>query len=124
MRLLLDTHVWIWAALSPDRIRPEVLEAMATSPAVFVSSVAAFEVAVKQALGKLDPDPVLLEPPSARSLVALEVSWAHAVEVGRLPFHHRDPFDRLLVAQARVEQLTIVTADPVIARYDVALLAP
>lgn len=123
MRLLLDTNVWVWAALSPNRIRSEVLEAMATTPDVFVSAVVAVEVAVKQALGKLDPNPVLLEAPSVRSLAILTVTWAHAVEVGSLPHHHRDPFDRLLIAQARVEGLTIVTADRLFDRYDVPILA-
>lgn len=123
MRLLLDTHVWIWGALSPHRIRPETLEAMTTSAEVFVSAVVALEVAVKQGLHKLDPNPVLLESPSSRSLTVLGVTWAHAIEVGRLPRHHRDPFDRLLIAQARVEGLTIVTADRLFDSYDVPTLA-
>lgn len=119
MRLLLDTHVWVWAATSPERCRPEVQELLATSPDVVVSSVVAMEVAIKQALGKLDPSPALLDPPGDHAFSTMPVTWAHAVELGALPRYHGDPFDRLLVAQARVEGCSIVTADPLLSRYDV-----
>lgn len=117
MRLLLDTHVWVWAAVRPELLRPEVRDELMTGTEIVVSAVTAFEVATKQALGKLDPSPALLGPPSGHAFATLGVTWAHGVEVGKLPLHHRDPFDRLLIAQARVEGLTIVTADPLIGRY-------
>ncbi len=122
VRLLLDTHVWIWAASNPDRLSPEVRDAIVTGSEVVVSAVVALEVAIKQALGKLDPSPALLESPTAHSFDTLAVTWAHAAEVAALPPHHRDPFDRLLVAQARIEGLTLVTADGLLSRYDVAIM--
>ena len=123
MRLLLDTHVWIWLAVSPDRLRPQVREVIASSDDVLVSTVVAWEVAVKQAIGKLDPSLALLEAPVTHAFSELPVTWSHALEMAALPVHHRDPFDRLLVAQARVESLTVVTSDPLITRYDVAAMA-
>jgi PIN domain nuclease of toxin-antitoxin system len=127
LRLLADTQVWLWLQADPGRIRREVLDLL-EDPAneVLLSAASAWEIAIKHALSKL----VLPLPPpayvssrlAASGTTALAVTVAHATHVSTLPPHHRDPFDRLLVAQAQVERLRLVTADPQVERYDVDVL--
>jgi PIN domain nuclease of toxin-antitoxin system len=124
VRLLLDTHALIWFTGDPDELRPEAREAIVDAGTVVVSAASIWEISTKAALGKLQP-PV---DDLGRELVewgfeVLPISGAHAWAVGRLPDHHRDPFDRMLVTQAQLEGLTIVTRDPDIACYQVAVLA-
>lgn len=88
-----------------------------------MSAASIFEIAVKRALEKLAVPSDFLDHVRATRFDSLPVSWEHAWAAGALPLHHRDPFDRILVAQAQVEGLTLVTADADIARYDVAILA-
>lgn len=122
MRLLLDTHALIWAAADPDRLSGRAAEAIADpGNDVHVSAVSAWEVAIKRARGRLrfpDVDTGLLR---TLRFAGLPIALEHAVEVGRLPVHHRDPFDRMLVAQARTDDLTLVTRDRLLEPYDVAL---
>lgn len=127
MRFLLDTHVWLWLQTQRARVADEVFTQLADSGAeVLLSAVSAWEIAIKNALGKLP----LPQPPSeyvpARmrrdAVDGLPVTHAHALHVATLPRHHADPFDRLLVAQAQVERLVLVTADAKIHRYDVEIL--
>jgi PIN domain nuclease of toxin-antitoxin system len=125
VRLLLDTHALLWALDTPARLRPATREAI-ESPAnsVLVSAASAWEIAIKQALGRLDfPlarfDALLVEA----GLTPLPISSAHAVTAGHLPPHHRDPFDRMLVAQALREDAVLVTDDAAMAPYGVARLA-
>lgn len=123
MRLLVDTHVLIWAVLA-DRALPERFRSALSDPAaeIHVSAVSVWEVAIKRALGKLAVPVDLFDQAAASGCVALPVTWTHARAVEALPFHHADPFDRMLIAQARIEGLTILTADREFAAYDVALL--
>jgi PIN domain nuclease of toxin-antitoxin system len=122
VRLLLDTHALIWAATDPERLSERAAAAISDPDNdVYVSAVSGWEVAIKRARGRLrfpDVDRRLL---AAMQLSELPVTLAHASEVGGLPGHHRDPFDRMLVAQARSDQLTIVSQDRALAAYDVAL---
>jgi PIN domain nuclease of toxin-antitoxin system len=114
---------------APERLRGAV-RAQVTDPAneLFVSSASVWEIAIKYAAGKLRLD----QPPSeyvpsrmARTLAeALPISHAHAFRAGGLPPHHKDPFDRLLIAQAQIEGLPILTADPAFKAYDVEVIAP
>lgn len=90
---------------------------------VLVSAVSAWEIAIKKRLGKLQAPDDLLDQLAERRLTPLDVTLVHALAVGELPDHHADPFDRLLVAQARTERLTLITRDERIARYDVSTLA-
>jgi PIN domain nuclease of toxin-antitoxin system len=122
VRLLLDTHVYLWWRTARSRLSSHVIEAIETEVDVAVSAVSAMEVAVKQALGKLVDEPALLDDPVEHDLQSLPITWAHASELRRLPLLHRDPFDRLLVAQARVEGCTLVTADEQVRAYDVATM--
>ena len=121
MSLLLDTHVLLWAAGEPERLPRSTLE-MLEDPAVAVTFSAAsiWEVAIKNGLGRPDfsVDPrVLRRGLLEHGYVELPVCGAHAAAVDVLPDIHRDPFDRLLIAQAHAEGLTLLTADSVIGRY-------
>jgi PIN domain nuclease of toxin-antitoxin system len=128
LRILLDTHAWLWMESAPERLRPAV-QAQVADPVnqLFVSSASVWEIAIKYATGKLRLD----QPPSEyvpsrmlRTLAeALPISHAHALRAGALPPHHKDPFDRLLIAQAQIERLPILTADPAFAAYDVEVIA-
>jgi len=125
VRILLDTHVWLWMLVSPDRIGREAREELADRENNLVLSAASsWEIAIKYRLGKLplpEPPGEFIPPRLARDgIVPLPIEHAHATRVADLPELHRDPFDRLLVAQAQLEDLTIFTADDKLARYDVS----
>ena len=122
MRLLLDTHTLIWWA--DDRPLAGAAAAAIRSPdnAKFVSAASIWEAEIKVQLGKLELEVDLAAGSLAHGFEALPITFDHARAAGRLPAHHGDPFDRMLVAQAQLEGLTIVTRDPVFARYPVAVL--
>lgn len=127
MRLLLDTHVWLWAVLTPERLAPAARNAIEdVNNALLVSAASAWEIATKHAIGKLPlPErPEILVPRALIALGATElpISVRHAVSSADLPLHHRDPFDRILVAQAICEGVTLVTADHVLTRYSAPVL--
>ena len=121
MKLLLDTHLLLWAAGMPQRLPTEaraLIERPDTEP--IVSAASLWEIAIKNGLGRQDfmVDPHLLR----RGLLEngyeeLAITGAHAVAVDLLPPIHRDPFDRILVAQAQIESLTLLTTDEIVARY-------
>ena len=122
MRLLLDTHVALWWLAGAD-ISPTASAAIADpSSEVYVSAASVWEVEIKAAIGRLTIDGEFADALRAEQVVPLSITWPHAVEAGRLPAHHRDPFDRMLVAQARIEGLTLVTRDERLGAYDVARL--
>lgn len=127
MRLLLDTQCWLWMAATPDRLSARARALVDTTEhELLLSAASAWEIAIKHALGKLTlPEPPERYVPSrsaALRTVALAIEHAHALRVATLPPHHRDPFDRLLVAQAQIEDVPILTADPVFAQYDVPVI--
>lgn len=127
MKLLLDTHVLIWSATEPDRIagaaRREVEDG---ANDVLVSVVSAWEIAIKQSLGKLElPDPAEQWLPEVLRRTRLDLvkpGLEASLRVRALPWHHRDPFDRLLIAQAIQDGYTVVSHDRVFAAYNVPLL--
>jgi PIN domain nuclease of toxin-antitoxin system len=119
--LLLDTHVLIWWD-EGRRIAAEARRAIEEADAVYVSAASAWEIAIKAALGRLRPTRTVEEAASDSGFLELPVTFHHAERVTALPPHHRDPFDRMLVAQAAVEELALVTRDRVFARYGVALI--
>lgn len=124
MRLLLDTHALLWWLEDDARLAVSVRAGIAdASNDVYVSAASAWELAIKARLGKVSMPDDLEEQLVANSFVPLAVEIRHALAVRNLPDHHRDPFDRLLVAQAQIEGLTLVTADESIPRYEVAVLA-
>lgn len=124
MRLLLDTHVLLWALQGSGRLSKS-LRAEIVDPGneVFVSAVSPWEIEIKRAVGRLRaPDDMLAEIRRARFL-PLPITLEHGVAAGTLPLHHRDPFDRLLIGQAQVEGLTVVTHDSDFGRYQVAIVS-
>jgi PIN domain nuclease of toxin-antitoxin system len=124
VKLLLDTHTLLWALESPSTLRPEARTSIENRrTAVLVSSASAWEMGIKAAAGKLTIPADLVAQLREKRFTPLPVTVEHGLRVGELPLLHRDPFDRLLVAQAQLEGLTIVTRDPRIARYDVQTLA-
>ena len=123
MKLLLDTHVLLWWLADDPTLSPVHRSAIA-DPAnvVYVSAASAWEISIKRALGKLVAPEDLTGALMESELEQLPITVAHAEAVGPLPMHHRDPFDRMLIAQAQVEGLAVVTGDPVFGRYDVVNL--
>ena len=123
MKLLLDTHVLIWWLADDPELGHQAREAIADAEnTVYVSAVSLWEIAIKQGLGKLDLPEDFHETLRAQGLSELPITWEHAQQNRSLPRLHRDPFDRMLVAQAQVEQLTLVTCDDEVKRYSVACL--
>lgn len=127
VRVLLDTHAFLWAAMQPERLSPKahrLLETAATE--VLISAASAWEIATKFRLGKL---------PGAKSAIAdygdvvrrlgaqsLSITTAHALTAGSYPHEHRDPFDRLLAAQAQIEGLTLVSKDRALGQFGIKIL--
>jgi PIN domain nuclease of toxin-antitoxin system len=107
----------------PSRLRADARAAIAEDARdVFVSPVALWEISIKQAAGKLEALPELVETLVEEGFAQLPITWEHALVAGALPRHHGDPFDRMLVAQAQLEGLTLATRDPIFERYDVRVL--
>ncbi len=125
--LLLDTHVFVWWATDDDRISDAARAALANPDTpVFLSAVTPWEITIKHALGRLElteaPRPLIYGQIARHGYHRLDVTLEHVLAVAELPSHHGDPFDRLLIAQARTEGLTLVTADAAFAAYGIALL--
>ena len=123
MNLLVDTHVLLWWLADDPRL-PEPARAAIAAPEhrVSVSAASAWEIAIKRALGKLEAPDDLRTTIIASGFAEVPVTIDHASIAGALPRHHDDPFDRMLVAQAQVEELTIITLDVRFASYDVGRL--
>lgn len=124
MRFLLDTNALLWVLQTPERLRPEALAVLADRPnEVYVSIASIWESAIKAGTGKLVLPPEFLPTITSSGFRLLAIETTHALRVSSLPRHHRDPFDRLLIAQAMVEGLTLVTSDTMLPRYGVPILA-
>ncbi len=124
MKLLLDTQIMLWWLLGDSRLRAETRELMATTRC-FLSVASVWEVAIKHRLGKLPVDPVGFRDESlAVGATLLRIDDQHAIETGRLPAIHEDPFDRLIIAQARTEGLVAVSSDSRWDQYDITLRRP
>mgnify|MGYP005651064283 FL=1 len=124
MNLLLDTHLLLWwlnddAALS-DPARDVIANGSNT---ISVSAVVVWEIRIKQAIGKLELPDNFTTVLAAQPFDDLDVTSAHAHEAANLPLHHRDPFDRMLIAQVRAEKLRIMSGDQAFAAYDVPLIS-
>ena len=119
MRLLLDTHVLLWWLTDSSELSPEARTAIAEPDnLVYVSAVSIWEIVVKLNLGKLDLPADWAGVLENEAFRKLPVTWDHALEVARLPNLHRDPFDRLLLAQAKSENLILVTHDDAVLQYN------
>jgi PIN domain nuclease of toxin-antitoxin system len=118
MRLLLDTHLFLWAVTGSASLKAEARRTIETAAVVFVSAASIWEIAIKVRLGKLEADPaVLVAAIDESGFVELPVLAMHAAGVARLPLLHSDPFDRLLIAQAVAEPLRLLTADAALKPY-------
>ena len=125
-RYLLDTHAFIWLVMGDRRLSAEIIELVESlTNDIYVSAVNIWEIRIKQGIGKLRPlsrdaEEVIDET----GLIRLDISTCHAQLAGALPRLHRDPFDRMLVAQAQIENLVLITDDPRIEQYEVDTLRP
>jgi len=127
VRVLLDTQVWLWMLAAPERLsEPARALVIATDNELLLSAASAWEIAIKYALGKLRlpeaPGDLIPRLMTRTGITPLPIHHRHALHVASLPARHRDPFDRLLIAQAQIEQLPILTADRSFALYEVELL--
>ncbi len=127
MRLLLDTHTFLWWSANDPQLSGAARGAIASGDNdVYVSAVNGWEISIKARLGKLplpeEPAKFMTRLMSRHGFAALPITLAHAVHEFGLPPHHADPFDRLLVAQAQLEDLVLVTNDPVVGRYAIETL--
>jgi len=124
VRLLLDTHVLLWSLTEPRKLSPRTRDALRDAGnEVFASSVSGWEIAVKRALGKLKAPDNLEAAVKAQDFIPLSLTFLHAEQAGALPPHHGDPFDRMLIAQAQVEGLILVTRDLRIPRYGIRTMS-
>lgn len=119
--LLLDTHALLWYLESDPRLPPRAKDAIESGLEVYVSAASIWEVAIKRGLGKLEAEPDLIDRINA-GFEHLPITQEHAWATSALPQHHGDPFDRLLVAQARAERLPLLSADPKLRAYDVDIV--
>jgi len=123
MRLLLDTHVLIWWLEGGKNIAPKLREQIARPDNdIFISAASAWEIAIKKNLGKLKAPDNLEEQITRHAFTPLPIKVPHALRAGSLPMHHCDPFDRVLVAQCQLEDLSLVTHDEKLSVYDVPVL--
>jgi len=126
MRVLLDTHAFLWFMAGDARLSQKAREAMSDEKAeLFLSAVSVWEMAIKTALGRLQlPLPVAdyVAEKIRDGFQVMPIDWVHAAAVQKLPFHHRDPFDRLIIAQAQVEKLPLVSGDRLFRKYNIQLV--
>lgn len=123
MQILLDTHVLLWWLGDMQALSSKTRAVLAEpTHLVYASAASAWEIAIKKALGKLDAPDELGDAIADSGFLELPVTLNHAMAAGQLPEHHSDPFDRMLVAQAQLESLMLVTRDARLRRYDVPIL--
>lgn len=127
MRILVDTHCWLWCLLSPEKLNREsgtILQDPENE--IYLSAASAWEIVIKYRLGKLEiplkPSEYIPARLTALGHSSLPIEQKHVLAVGQLPDHHQDPFDRILVAQAQVEGMTLVTADKLLDLYDIPII--
>lgn len=123
MRVLLDSHVLVWLMVDDPRLGEQARGVIAaTDSEVWASPASVWEIEIRAASGRLRLPGDLLAEVRARDGRELPITYEHAVQAANLPLHHNDPFDRMLVAQAQLAQLALLTADQQLARYDVEIL--
>ncbi|KOR29022.1 twitching motility protein PilT [Achromatium sp. WMS1] len=127
MKLLLDTHAFIWLNHAPEKLSTTIREYCEQgTEQFFLSLVTPWEMQIKQQLGKLHIQPVVNQVIDVNikenNITLLPITLAHIEQLNNLPMHHRDPFDRMLIAQAQVEKMTLVTIDKIFANYNIDII--
>jgi PIN domain nuclease of toxin-antitoxin system len=127
MRYLLDTEVFVWSLKEPEKLNQAALTILKdSSQEIFLSAVISWEIVIKFALGKLalpkEPAQIIAEILANFATQPLPITHVHSIAVGELPLYHRDPFDRMLIAQARKEGMALMTADSELRQYPVEIL--
>ncbi|MEH2036394.1 type II toxin-antitoxin system VapC family toxin [Nostoc sp.] len=127
MKLLLDTQCWLWWFAQAERLNEEAITHIADeNNELWLSVASIWEIGIKVAIGKLPlPDPLdsyISSRMTQLGMRSLEITASHALQAAALPLHHRDPFDRMLIAQAQIEEMTLVSADSMFNKYDISLL--
>ena len=120
--LLLDSHIFHWYDKGDARLRPDVVAWINATDAVYVSAASIWELTIKRLAGKFEASGSLIDVAKAHGFQLLDIKAEHAEAIASLPRHHRDPFDHILLAQASLEGLTLVTHDDILARYGVPIL--
>ncbi len=127
MKILLDTHAFLWWITQDQRLSTcaqEIIEDGENE--VFISAATGWEIAIKTQLGRLnlpdEPEDFVMGQLKVNAMISLPIEMRHALHISKLPDYHRDPFDRILVAQAQLENLPILSADPDIGKYDVTVI--
>jgi PIN domain nuclease of toxin-antitoxin system len=128
MKLLIDTHCWIWFFLEPNKLSQSAKYLILNRKnEILLSAASSWEIAIKNSLGKLHlpfaPQEYIPQRMAEQGMTALSILHSHALQAAALPHHHSDPFDRLLIAQAQIEKLPILTSDPQFKKYDVEVIA-
>ena len=128
MTVLLDTHVWLWMLTAPGRLATRAREVVEDAGnTLLLSAASSWEIAIKHSVGRLAlpeaPERYVPDRMAATGVEPLPVGHSHALRVASLPTLHRDPFDRILIAQSQLERVALLTADAVFGRYDVATIA-
>lgn len=124
MKFLLDTHVFLWWIMDSPQISENVRKLMSEgSSDLFWSAASSWEIAIKYANGKLplpdEPEVFIVSELSINRISSLSITDAHSFMAGKLPVHHRDPFDRILIAQSNFENMPLITSDQIISKYEV-----
>jgi len=127
VRLLLDTQCWLWWFSQPEKLNENAIEKIADETnEIWFSVASVWEMGIKVSIGKLPLPETINDYVSTRmtqlAARSLEINASHALQVATLPLHHRDPFDRMLVAQAQIEDMILVSADSIFNQYEVTLL--
>ncbi|WP_414514584.1 type II toxin-antitoxin system VapC family toxin [Nostoc sp. PCC 9305] len=127
MKLLLDTQCWLWWFAQPERLNEEAIAHIADeNNELWLSVASIWEIGIKVAIGKLPlPDPLdsyISSRMAQLGMRSLEITASHALQAAALPLHHRDPFDRMLIAQAQIEEMTLVSSDSMFNKYNISLI--
>ena len=127
MTILIDTHVFLWAILEPHRLSNSMkIHLIDPDNSLLLSTASIWEICTKYAYGnlplKLPPDVLVPQQMQLQNILSLALSAEHALHAHKLPLHHRDPFDRMILAQALIENLPIMTADPQFRHYGATIL--
>lgn len=130
LKILLDTHIFLWAFLQPSKLSQSVIDDLLENPAVekYLSAASSWEIAIKYAKGSLSlPEPPEIFVPKRMrdgGIKRLSITHRHTLHVGQLPPHHKDPFDRLIITQAQLAGLKVLTNDSMFSNYAVRIIRP